>query len=46
MIKKVKGLELMIFVFHNPFEHIWLKSVFDFEYYGIENVALPKVIHI
>jgi hypothetical protein len=32
--------------FYNPFEHIWLKNVFDFENYGIENVTLIKVVHI
>jgi hypothetical protein len=31
MIKKEKGFELE---FYNPFEHIWLKSVFDLENYG------------
>jgi hypothetical protein len=32
MIRKAKGLEPMIF-FYNPFEHIWLKNVFDLKNY-------------
>jgi hypothetical protein len=33
--------------FYNPFEHIWLKSVFDLENCGyFENVVLGKIVHI
>jgi hypothetical protein len=32
--------------FYKTFEHIWLKSDFDLEYYNFENVVLTKVVHI
>jgi hypothetical protein len=34
MIRRAKGLELMKNCFYKPFEHIWLKIVFDLENYG------------
>jgi hypothetical protein len=34
MIRMAKGLELMIFLFYNQFEHIWLKSAFEPKNYG------------
>jgi hypothetical protein len=33
MNKKAKGLEPEN-CFYNPFEHIWLKNIFDLENYG------------
>jgi hypothetical protein len=46
MIKRAKGLELMIFFLYNPFEHIWFKKVFAPKNYGFENVPLTKVVNV
>ncbi len=37
----------MIFLYIIHFEHIWLKSAFDFETYeNFETVTITKVVHI
>jgi MoaA/NifB/PqqE/SkfB family radical SAM enzyme len=41
MIRRAKGLELMIF-FYNPFEHIWFKSVLTLKIMDFENVPFNK----
>jgi hypothetical protein len=40
-IKNARGLEL-INCFYNPFEHIWLKSAFGLENYGVWKCGFNK----
>jgi hypothetical protein len=42
MIRREKGIELIIFYIYNQFKHIWFQHVFDPENYGFWKCDLHK----